>query len=94
MARVVQPADICLDIGANVGVYTMILSELATQGEVHAFEPSAINSKFLTENITRNGLRNAVLIRSVWAERRENRNFTTLSNWQDARFLIRGTEIS
>jgi FkbM family methyltransferase len=59
MARVVQPTDICLDIGANVGVYTMILSELATQGEVHAFEPSAINSKFLTENITRNGLRNA-----------------------------------
>ncbi len=59
MARLIKPTDICLDIGANIGVYTLVMSDLTPQGRVHAFEPSSTNFKFLQKNITDNRLSNA-----------------------------------
>jgi FkbM family methyltransferase len=59
MARLIKPDDICLDIGANIGVYTLIMSDLARRGNVHAFEPSSMNYNFLRQNITDNRISNA-----------------------------------
>lgn len=59
MSRLIRPTDVCMDIGANIGVYTLVMSELAHQGVVHAFEPSETNASFLARNITDNGLPNA-----------------------------------
>jgi FkbM family methyltransferase len=59
MARLIKPNDFCLDIGANVGVYTLVMSDLAPQGCVYAFEPSSMNFKFLQKNIADNRLMNA-----------------------------------
>src|ERR1022692_1968378 len=59
MARLIKPDDVCLDIGANVGVYTLVMSDLAPQGRVHAFEPSSMNFKCLQKNIADNKLANA-----------------------------------
>lgn len=59
MAKIVQPASVCLDIGANIGALTLVLADLAHKGVVHSFEPSSINSHFLVMNIRRNGMRNA-----------------------------------
>lgn len=39
IAAVVRRDDICLDIGANFGWYTTLLSRLCSDGEIHAFEP-------------------------------------------------------
>jgi FkbM family methyltransferase len=39
ISSVVQKDDVCLDIGANFGWYTMLLNHLCRSGEVHAFEP-------------------------------------------------------
>lgn len=39
IASVVRKNDVCLDIGANFGWYTTLLSRLCSNGEVHAFEP-------------------------------------------------------
>ena len=39
IAAVVRKDDICLDIGANFGWYTTLLSRLCSDGEIHAFEP-------------------------------------------------------
>lgn len=36
---VVLSGDVCLDIGANFGWYTTLLSRACLEGEVHAFEP-------------------------------------------------------
>jgi FkbM family methyltransferase len=48
MRRLVRPGSHVLDIGANIGFYTSLLSDLiGSEGHVHAFEPDAINFKHL-----------------------------------------------
>jgi len=59
MSRLIRPDDVCFDIGANVGVYTLIMSDLAAQGRVHAFEPSSSNFAFLQKNMADNHILNA-----------------------------------
>ena len=39
VTSIVRPGSVCLDIGANVGVYSMVMDRLGA--EVHAFEPVA-----------------------------------------------------
>lgn len=52
---------ICLDIGANIGFYTLNLSKLVGEsGKVYALEPSESNFKKLEENIKINELNNCV----------------------------------
>jgi FkbM family methyltransferase len=48
----------CLDVGANIGIFTIALSRLCPAGRVMAFEPSPRTFQFLTENIRRNRRRN------------------------------------
>ncbi|MBT3267394.1 FkbM family methyltransferase [Candidatus Poribacteria bacterium] len=46
-----------LDIGANIGYFSLLAAFSAAQPlDIHAFEPSAANFRFLRENIRRNGL--------------------------------------
>ncbi|HUZ62797.1 MAG TPA: FkbM family methyltransferase [Acetobacteraceae bacterium] len=40
LVRNARPDWVALDVGANVGVYTLLLSRLLTEGWVHAFEPT------------------------------------------------------
>src|SRR5262245_33079559 len=45
---VVEPVDLALDIGANVGWYTVLLSRLVgPTGSVHAFEPVPATAEIL-----------------------------------------------
>ncbi len=47
----IRQGDTVLDIGANIGFYTKILSELVgPTGKVYAFEPDATNFKYLLQN--------------------------------------------
>ena len=61
MSRLIQKDDICLDIGANVGVHTLAMAALAPLGHVHAFEPSSANFKHLSDNIRDNQIANATV---------------------------------
>jgi len=56
--RYLRPADNFIDVGANVGVYTVLASCIVTIGEIHAFEPSAQALLRLKENIEINNLAN------------------------------------
>lgn len=41
LARIVKPGDVCIDIGANFGYFTLLLSELCgTKGKTIAVEPN------------------------------------------------------
>jgi len=53
----VKPGDSVLDIGANIGYYSLLFGCLVTStGKVTAIEPDAENFKLLQRNIQKNGL--------------------------------------
>ena len=61
-AAVIHQGDTVLDIGANIGAFTVPLAKLVGgSGRVIAFEPYRINYQMLNANIALNGHRN------VWA---------------------------
>lgn len=50
--RLVRPGDHVLDIGANIGFYAELLSELTgTEGRVYSFEPDARNFRRLRDRV-------------------------------------------
>lgn len=49
--RVVRPDWVCLDIGANLGVHTLALASLASEGQVIGFEAGSVNSGHLRANV-------------------------------------------
>jgi FkbM family methyltransferase len=58
LENLIGPDDICLDLGANVGMITLALSVLAPNGHVYAFEGSPETTLALHETIRFNGLAN------------------------------------
>lgn len=51
MRQYIRKGDVVLDIGANIGFYTQILSELVGEtGKVYAFEPDKTNYSYLIRN--------------------------------------------
>ncbi len=59
----VKKSDVVLDIGANIGYYTLILAKLVgKKGRVFAFEPDPTNFALLKKNISINGYKNVILV--------------------------------
>ncbi len=56
----VRPDAVCLDVGANLGLYSLGLSALAPKGRVYAFEPSPTTFGHLRANLEANGAGNVV----------------------------------
>jgi len=49
--KYIKNGDVVLDIGANIGFYTKILSDLVgSTGKVYAFEPDKTNFSYLQKN--------------------------------------------
>jgi FkbM family methyltransferase len=64
--ELIKNDSIVLDIGANIGYFTLIMSKLARQ--VHAFEPDPRNFQILQNNIEANNIKNVKLYHSAAAE--------------------------
>jgi FkbM family methyltransferase len=66
MARHVRPGQTVVDVGANVGMFTMLLSRLVgPAGRVFAFEPGPQSYLLLCKNISANGCKNVVAERAA-----------------------------
>lgn len=50
-----KPGEILIDIGANVGTYT-VAAAVGPEVEVYAFEPESLNYALLNRNIVENGI--------------------------------------
>ena len=62
----VQRGQVVYDIGANIGVYTILAARQAgPNGKVYAFEPHAANFTRLIDNVIRNNLQDVVVPCSV-----------------------------
>lgn len=64
----VKSGDTVLDIGANIGLYTLIFASLVGEsGKVFAFEPDPQNFLLLQKNVEINGYKNVILINKAVA---------------------------
>ena len=60
--QLVKPGQTVLDVGANIGYYTLLFSRLVqTSGQVVAFEPDPQNAAILHRNLDENGCGNVSL---------------------------------
>jgi FkbM family methyltransferase len=77
---------ICLDVGANIGVTTLIMASLCPKGHVYAFEPGHENARWLRQNVKVNGLTNCTVIETAVGSTtgtisfNENRAWGTVAN--------------
>jgi FkbM family methyltransferase len=64
----IHPGDTVIDVGANVGVYTMLAAELVgPSGHVHAFEPDPQSMSYLLTTVNRNRLTDRLTLWNVAA---------------------------
>ena len=64
ISSLVKQGDVCYDIGANLGFFTVLFGRLAgTAGIVYAFEPVPSNASVLERNARLNGLSNIQILR-------------------------------
>lgn len=62
MKRIVTKGSTVIDLGTNIGYYTLLLAKLVGKtGKVYAFEPDPNNFALLQKNVTENGNTNVVL---------------------------------
>jgi FkbM family methyltransferase len=60
--QLVREGDTALDVGANIGYYTLRLATLCgDSGRVHSFEPDPVNFELLRTNVRLNSLPNVTL---------------------------------
>jgi len=62
----IKKGDVVLDIGANIGYYSLIFAKLiGQQGKVFSFEPEPSNFKLLKKNVEINNYNNIILQNSA-----------------------------
>lgn len=66
-----KKGDVFVDVGANVGYYTIIISKIiGNNGQVISFEPTPMTAKVLLFNIKLNGLNNVKVIqKAAWIDK-------------------------
>jgi FkbM family methyltransferase len=60
LRRLIRKDAVVFDVGANIGVFALVLSRLAPHGRVFAFEPAPENFDYLEKNLAANGAGNVV----------------------------------
>ena len=64
--NVVKEGDVVLDLGANIGYYSLLAARLVGEkGKVYAFEPEPVNYSLLLKNIELNGYDNIVAVQKA-----------------------------
>jgi FkbM family methyltransferase len=90
MVRRLRLGDCVIDIGANIGYYTIVAAAIVgSRGRVYAFEPEPANAALLTENARLNGLGNVYLEQRAVGDRTgAARLYLSVDNRGDHRMYI------
>ncbi|WP_339929962.1 FkbM family methyltransferase [uncultured Brevundimonas sp.] len=70
VAHALRPGDLFLDVGANIGLYTLLAAGVAG-AQVIAFEPMPVTAQLLQRNVAHNGISALVTVKAE-AVGREN----------------------
>lgn len=74
--RHIKTTDICIDVGGNVGFFSILFASLATSGEVHAFEPIRLNAALMRANAALNAISNITVNECAVGARQGQVTFT------------------
>lgn len=73
--------DVALDVGANIGWYSLLLSKLMPkESTILAFEPDPLNFELLTHNIEQNKAANVVPVNCALSDKKETKKLYRYSN--------------
>lgn len=94
MLRTLEPGDLVVDVGANIGYFTCLAASLVgPSGRVLAFEPDPANIARLESNLALNGLANVTIVPQPASDRPGEVTFFLNSDssggnalWDPARF--------
>ncbi len=64
MLEKVSGADVTMDVGANIGYYSVQFSRL-TDGKVYSFEPMSYQYSVLKKNLELNGIENVIPVKRI-----------------------------
>lgn len=74
--RMIKRGDVVLDIGANIGYYTLIFAKIVGEdGKVFAFEPDPTNFALLKRNVEINGYKNILLVQKAVSNKSGKLNY-------------------
>jgi len=76
-----KPSSVILDIGANIGYFSILCAAREPLSNVYAIEPGELNYKFLTENIQNNDLKNIKPFNYAISNMTRQMNFFENSAW-------------
>lgn len=66
MLSKINNGDVVIDIGANIGYYTILFSnKVGKKGKVISIEPDETNYKILQKNIKENNLKNVIVVKKA-----------------------------
>lgn len=66
-----KPGSIVLDVGANIGVYTLVFARAVTSsGKIYSFEPVSKNLKIIRETLKFNNVSNVALMPIALSDKR------------------------
>ncbi len=72
LKQIIKNGDTVLDLGANIGVYTLIFAKLVGKsGHVFAFEPDPTNFEILSKNVKENKHENVTLVQKAVSEKND-----------------------
>ena len=70
LKQIIKKGDIVVDLGANIGYYTLILAQLVGKsGHVYAFEPEPSNFEILSKNVKENKHEHVTLVQKAISDK-------------------------
>ena len=72
LKQLIKEGDTVVDLGANIGYYTLILAQLVGKsGHVYAFEPEPSNFEILSKNVKENKHDNVTLVQKAISDKKD-----------------------
>lgn len=81
-----HPGDVFLDIGANIGIYSLLAAQMVgAEGRVFGIEPHAVNAAALLENIAANHVADRVSVLTIALSSQTGFDRFNYHDWEAAR---------
>lgn len=87
LLKLLRKDDVFIDVGANIGVYSLLASSKITKGRIYAFEPSLSSLPRLYENIAINNKSSTIQVEEKAVSERSGFQYLDVGNMPDYHHL-------